>query len=391
VKLNLISNASVLTPRPLGLVDVLFVDKVIFKIDKKIDQKALAQAKLDVEVIDAKGNYLIPGIIDPHSHLLGGSGENGGFSSQTPEITLTELTRAGITTVVGTLGADTVMKTMPGLLACAKGLIEEGLSAYVYTGGYPIPPETILKDPREDIMYFEEVIGLGEVAIADERSHEPQIPILAKMVISAHLGGMLSNKAGVTHFHVGPGYWRMKCIQDLMEYSKQIRPEWIYPTHIERSKELIKDAIRLSKQGSFVDMDVAEGDLDKWLQVYVDSGGPLEKLTISSDASKSSPSNILNEITHCVHSKKFKLEELLPLVTRNPCEVLKLKSKGEIKVGFEASFVILDKKTLTVQDVASKGHFMIRNGNIVQKEKFLEESNRVIHLDGEDSGEEAKI
>jgi beta-aspartyl-dipeptidase (metallo-type) len=34
-------------------------------------------------VIDATGCVLTPGIVDPHQHLLGGSGEKG-FSSQTP-------------------------------------------------------------------------------------------------------------------------------------------------------------------------------------------------------------------------------------------------------------------------------------------------------------------
>lgn len=53
---------------------------------------------LDVEVINIGGNFVCPGIIDPHSHLLGGSGENGGFSSQTPEIALSEIAKCGITT-----------------------------------------------------------------------------------------------------------------------------------------------------------------------------------------------------------------------------------------------------------------------------------------------------
>lgn len=384
MNLTLITNASVLSPRPLGNTDILFVGKNILKMGK-IDQKSLIQCKLDVEVIDAKGDYLIPGIVDPHSHLLGGSGENGGFSSQTPEISLTELTQAGITTVVGTLGADTTMKTMPGLLACAKGLIEQGLSAYIYTGGYPIPPTTIMQGPREDIMFIEEVIGLGEVAISDERSNEPEIPKLVKYIIEAHQGGMLANKAGVTHFHVGTGERKLQCIWDALEYSKEIKPEWLYPTHIERSPALVKEAVKLTKKGSFVDMDVAEGDLDKWLQVYLNAGGKFEKLTISSDASKTSPSNIINEVIKCIEKKKFKLEELLPLITKNPCQALKLEGKGEIKVGNEPSFVTLNQKTLEIRNVISKGKIMIRDGHIETREKFLEGSNRTLHLEGDDA------
>ena len=35
-------------------------------------------------IVDVDGAWVIPGFIDPHIHLLGGSGE-GGFAKQTPE------------------------------------------------------------------------------------------------------------------------------------------------------------------------------------------------------------------------------------------------------------------------------------------------------------------
>jgi beta-aspartyl-dipeptidase (metallo-type) len=61
--------------------------------------------------------------------------------------------------VVGCLGVDTTMKTMAGLLAKAKGLKEEGLSAFLWTGGYDVPPTNIIGTPRNDIMFIEEIIG----------------------------------------------------------------------------------------------------------------------------------------------------------------------------------------------------------------------------------------
>lgn len=42
------------------------------------------------ELIDASDYFVAPGLIDPHEHLLGGSGEEG-FSSQTPELHLSEI------------------------------------------------------------------------------------------------------------------------------------------------------------------------------------------------------------------------------------------------------------------------------------------------------------
>src|ERR671928_51597 len=93
---------------------------------------------------------------------------------------------AGITTVVGTLGVDTTMKTLPGLLARAKALAEEGITAYLWTGGYNVPPTTILWSVREDILFIAEVLGAGEVAIADERSTDPRPEELARLVNDAH-------------------------------------------------------------------------------------------------------------------------------------------------------------------------------------------------------------
>ena len=100
-----------------------------------------------------------------------GSGE-GGLEKQSPMLFIDEICRAGVTTVVGCLGVDTTMKTLPGLLARVKALRQEGLTTYLWTGGYNIPPTTMLGDVRQDMMFIEECIGAGEVAISDEREME---------------------------------------------------------------------------------------------------------------------------------------------------------------------------------------------------------------------------
>ena len=74
-------------------------------------ERPLLVAELPVETVDAEGGFVVPGLIDPHEHLLGGSGESG-FSSQTPEITLSEIVAAGITTVVG-YKAESIVEAFP--------------------------------------------------------------------------------------------------------------------------------------------------------------------------------------------------------------------------------------------------------------------------------------
>src|SRR5215218_1411147 len=153
---TLIENGDVYGPEPLGRVSVLLGGGTIMKIGE-VDRAALDKLELPVDVIDAKGCIVTPGFIDPHQHLLGGSGEKG-FASQTPEISASEIVTAGITTVVGCLGADTTMKTLPGLLAKVKGLKEEGLNAFMWSGGYNMPPTSITNTVRDDVMFIDEVI-----------------------------------------------------------------------------------------------------------------------------------------------------------------------------------------------------------------------------------------
>ena len=379
--LTLIENGETYAPEPIGRNAIRFDADKILKVGD-IDRRAVESLDIELEIIDAGGCFVTPGFIDPHQHLLGGSGEDG-FSTQTPELSATEIICAGITTVVGCLGVDTTMKMMAGLLAKAKALKEEGLSAYLWTGGYDVPPATITGSARNDLMFIEEIIGEGEIAVADERSTDHVPHELARLVIYTHNAGMLAKKAGVTHFHVGSGEQRLKPMRNLLEEFKVIEPEWLYPTHITRSEELMKEAIDLAKKGSFVDIDTVEEDLPKWFKLYLDKGGLPEKLTISTDASITSPQNLLEQIRVCVTEHNFPFEQILQCVTANTAQILKLSNKGRLKAGNSADTLIFDKKSLELTGVISVGKYLMKNGKIAFKEEFLKENNRNIELKGE--------
>jgi beta-aspartyl-dipeptidase (metallo-type) len=375
----LIENGDVYAPESIGTQSVLIANDTVIKVGD-IPRKTVEALGVEVETIDAEGCFVTPGFIDPHQHLLGGSGEDG-FASQTPEISASEIIQAGITTVVGCLGADTTMKTLPGLLAKVKGLKEEGLNAYMWSGGYTVPPTCITSTVRDDIMFIEEVIGAGEIAVADERSSEPTPHELARLAHDVHVGGMLSKKAGVAHIHVGGGRSRLKPLRDAIK-EHAVSPEWLYITHISRSEKLMLEAIDLAKDGSYIDIDTVDDSLAECLRFYLDNSGWEEKLTISSDASKTSPANLFQQIRACMVDEKLPVETVLRFVTANTADALKLQNKGRIAAGKAADVLVVTKKEFQIREVISLGRRLVKGGALNFKETFLNDSNRRIILEG---------
>jgi beta-aspartyl-dipeptidase (metallo-type) len=276
------------------------------------------------------------------------------------------------------------MKTLAGLLARVKALREYGLGAYMWTGGYNVPPTSVMQGVREDVMFLGEVIGCGEVAISDERATDPEPTELARLVTDAHVGGMLSGKAGVTHFHVGEGKRRMRCLREILNEDRfQVSVEWLYPTHINRSEALLDEAVELANAGATVDLDTVDQDVHKWLRLYMDRGGDLTRFTISSDAGSSSPRTLFSQVCGLVVEHRMPFEQVWPLVTENTARVLQLENKGRLEVGRDSDVVIMRKDSLDIVDVFAGGRRLVRDGSLTVRERFLEDSNRRVSLLGE--------
>jgi beta-aspartyl-dipeptidase (metallo-type) len=320
-------------------------------------------------------------LIDPHAHLLGGSGE-GSLALQTPMMFVHEIARAGVTTVVGTLGVDTTMKTIAGLLARVKALDELGLSTWMWSGGYNVPPTTVLGSIREDMLFIDKVVGAGEIAVSDERGLNQSSQELAKLVRDTNVGGLLTGKAGLTHFHVGEEELRLQPLRDIVD-DYQVKCEWLYPTHVQRNERLLREAIDLANAGAQVDMDVVNEDLHKWLRFYIDNGGPLQQLTVSSDMDSSTPDLFYQQFCELVVKHRLTLDLVLPLFTTNTARILKLKRKGCVRPKNDADVLVLSKDSLEIKAVISRGQVLVRDGEPVIREKWLETSKRKFEMLGD--------
>lgn len=384
----LIKNIQVYAPEYLGVKDVLIDNRII-----KIQDNLPEVKEYGVETIDGSDKILTPGFIDCHVHILGGGGE-GGAKTRTPEIVLSDITTAGVTTVVGCLGTDGTTRTMTNLLAKAKGLEEEGITTYVYTGSYQVPVKTLSGSITDDIILFDKIIGCGEIAISDHRSSCPTKEEFLKIVADTRLGGILSSKAGIVDIHMGDS----KDVLNLLKYvlDNSMIPSFnMLPTHINRNGYLMKDGINyvknykgyidLTTSGDKDHMEPGEVTASQGYKMALDAGCDKTHITYSSDGQGSLPifdsegryiglgvgkvMSMYEEFKDSINKYSIDIETALLPLTSNPAKLLKLNNKGEIKEGNDADLVIMDKD-LKITEVFAKGKLMIENAQIKIKGTF---------------------
>ena len=278
----LIENGDVFTPSPLGRQSILVMGEHIARIGA-IRREEVEAIGVELEVIDAAGRIVIPGIIDPHQHLLGES-ELLAFGGRTPEASAAGIAAAGVTTVVGCLGVDAGTTTMQALLAKAKALRACGVEVHVWTGGSRVRA-TMLESACADLVSFKEVIGAGEVP--DFQGNLGDAQALASLAADAYIGGTLSGKAGVTHIHLeGSGAALAELRQAIGE--QRVPADRIFLTVRSPSGELLDEIVRCAEWGAFIGIR-ADGDAEEWIAQFLARGGDSRRLTLFSDAPRADP------------------------------------------------------------------------------------------------------
>ena len=382
---TIIRNAKVYQPEYAGVKDILILGDRIAAVGEHL--RADFGGSLEVQEINGEGMAAVPGFIDSHEHIMGGGGD-GGFHTRTPEASLGDLVRNGITTVVGCIGTDGVGRDMTALLAKAHALENEGITTYAYTGSYQVPVHTLTDSLMKDIMMLDKVIGVGEVAVSDHRSSQPSFEEFARIAADARVAGMLSGKAGIVNVHLGDSERRLDLIRRVI-HETEIPASQFLPTHVNRNEALFEECLDFAAEGGTIDFTGNE-DIDYWeticdevrvcrgIRRLLERGISSDRFTISSDGQGSMPvfnaqgeyqgigigkaSCLLKEVRECVQKEDIPLETAIKGITCNPASILKLDRKGRIKEGFDADICLLEEGTLKLNTVIAKGQVMVKDG-----------------------------
>jgi len=386
--MTLIRGGEVFAPEALGRKDVLLAGGAIEAVAEP------GRLRLDgaaVEVVEAAGKSVVPGLIDAHVHILGGGGE-GGPATRAPEIRVEDIVGSGVTTVIGCLGTDGITRQMPSLLAKARGLEAEGVSTFIFSGSYEVPVRTLTGSVRSDLVLIDKVLGAGEIAVSDHRSSQPVFEEIARLAAECRVGGLLGGKAGVLHLHLGDGKRGLDFLFRLVRET-EIPVTQVIPTHVTRNPRLFEQALEWAAAGGSVDMTVGAepgpGDPDvafeDALAAFERRGLPLTRITASSDSNGSMPvfdaegrlvrltiateEHLLRTLGDLVRRGRLPMETALRIFSTNAADFYKLGRKGRIEPGRDADLLILDAECGLV-DVFARGRRMMAGGRLLARGTF---------------------
>lgn len=374
MSLTLITRARLQAPEPLGVGDILLGGGRILAIGAEVRPGS----GMAVEVIDADGRIACPGHVDSLVHLSGGGGE-GGFATRTRALDPRDAIAAGVTTLVGALGTDDVTRSHADLIASCRALAVHGLSAYALTGSYRVPVRTLTGSVRDDLVLFPDIIGAGEIAIADHRGSQPDAAELARIAADARVGGMLAGKRGTVLVHVGDGAEGLALLHAVSDRHHVPAAQW-HPTHINRTAALLAQAADWVARGGSVDITtsttpdlIAAGEVPaaRALAMLLAQGVPVDRISLSSDGQASLPhfdaegrllglevarmDSLHAALVEAVKAEGVALEDALASASRSPADIWGLARKGRLAVDADADLLLLDPDSLAITTTIAGG------------------------------------
>ena len=382
--LKVIKNGRVYSPDDLGRKDILIAGDTILSVEDRVSTDSLS---FPVEIYDAGGKMILPGIIDPHVHFIGGGGSSG-LNSRTKEIAVEQIIEAGVTTAVGVLGFDRASRTLKALLLKTRALEELGLTAFMLTGSYSLPSLTLTGSVEDDLILIDKVIGV-KLALGETLANFPEIRDIRNLLAECLRGGHLGGKAGFLQIHMGVQgkAWKKPFMEILQEM--KIPFSKVVFTHVNRSPDTLDEFLEFVQAGGGIDLTASytpaerPGSLtvrDSLLRM-MRAGVSLDRVTLSSDSNATrmlpdkqlkylSVQTLFQVIKDLWLTGEIPRPQLVRLVTENPARSLGLgRIKGLVEPGKHADLIIL-KEPFELDGVMLKGKWARREGQTLIRDPF---------------------
>lgn len=329
--------------------DILIEDGVITKIDENIQAEGH-------EIVDAQSNYVLPGIIDVHTHMRDpGLTHKEDFTSGSKACA-----RGGVTTFIDMPNTIPVTVTEKALMDKKDMMVGRSYVDYgFHFGGSKKDNSEEIKKVLDKVASTKIFLNMstGDMLIENEKVVENIFR--ESKIISVHAEERMVEKA----IEFCKKYDKELYLCHLskaseIELLKQAKAEGVKvfgevtPHHLflnvddvnatERSKMLLrmKPELKEKSDNEALWKALADGTLDS---IGTDHAPhlieeKLAKLTYGVPSVENSLEMMLNG----VKENRITFERLIEVMCKNPAKIFKIKNKGNIAVGYDGDLVIVD-------------------------------------------------
>lgn len=329
--------------------DILIEDGVITKIDENIQAEGH-------EIVDAQSNYVLPGIIDVHTHMRDpGLTHKEDFTSGSRACA-----RGGVTTFIDMPNTIPVTVTEKALMDKKDMMVGRSYVDYgFHFGGSKKDNSEEIKKVLDKVASTKIFLNMstGDMLIEDEKVVENIFR--ESKIISVHAEeGMVEKAIEFCKKYDKELYLCHLSKASEIELLKQAKAEGVKvfgevtPHHLflnvddvnatERSKMLLrmKPELKEKSDNEALWKALADGTLDS---IGTDHAPhlieeKLAKLTYGVPSVENSLEMMLNG----VKENRITFERLIEVMCKNPAKIFKIKNKGDIAVGYDGDLVIVD-------------------------------------------------
>lgn len=329
--------------------DILIEDGVITKIDENIQAEGH-------EIVDAQSNYVLPGIIDVHTHMRDpGLTHKEDFTSGSKACA-----RGGVTTFIDMPNTIPVTVTEKALMDKKDMMVGRSYVDYgFHFGGSKKDNSEEIKKVLDKVASTKIFLNMstGDMLIEDEKVVENIFR--ESKIISVHAEeGMVEKAIEFSKKYDKELYLCHLSKASEIELLREAKAEGVKvfgevtPHHLflnvddvnatERSKMLLrmKPELKEKSDNEALWKALADGTLDS---IGTDHAPhlieeKLAKLTYGVPSVENSLEMMLNG----VKENKITFERLIEVMCKNPAKIFKIKNKGNIAVGYDGDLVIVD-------------------------------------------------